>query len=112
MAREFIQKIAEEELIRHKLFDERKSMFQKYRELVIGNKSLLQLIKYEIVTTLVGPLPGALGLMLRKLLYPSLFKEIGKGVIFGRNLVIRHPDKIRLANGVVLDDCCVIDGNC
>jgi acetyltransferase-like isoleucine patch superfamily enzyme len=109
MSQEVIRNIAEEELIRHRLFDERKSAFQKYRDLVVGGQSLLQLIKYEILTTLLGPLPGALGLVLRKLFYPMLFANIGKGVIFGRSVVIRHPDKIRLGNGVILDDYSVVD---
>jgi acetyltransferase-like isoleucine patch superfamily enzyme len=109
MAQERVRKIAEEELIRHKLFNERKTPLQTYKELVIGDKSLLQLIKYEVLTTLLGPLPGALGLILRKLFYPMLFKHVGKGVIFGQNVVIRHPDKIRLGNRVVLDDYCLID---
>jgi len=109
MMQERVCEIAEEELIRHKLFNERKTPLQKYKELVIGDKSLLQLIKYELVTTLLGPIPGALGLTLRKLFYPMLFKHIGKGVIFGQNVVIRHSDKIRLGNRVVLDDYCLID---
>jgi acetyltransferase-like isoleucine patch superfamily enzyme len=104
-----IRKIDEDDLIRHKLFHERKSALQKYKELVIGEKSFLQLIKYELLTTLLGPIPGALGLALRGLFYPLLFKQIGRGVVFGRSVVIRHPDKIQLGNGVILDDYCLID---
>jgi acetyltransferase-like isoleucine patch superfamily enzyme len=50
-----------------------------------------------------------MGLALRKLFYPSLFQEIGEGVVFGRNVVIRNPRKIRLGARVMIDDNCVID---
>ena len=35
--------------------------------------------------------------------------ERGRGVVFGRNLVLRHAKKIALGDGVVLDDNCVVD---
>lgn len=111
MASESIHKarIDERDLIRHKLFGENKSAMRRYAELVVGEGSLWKLLKYEIVTTLCGPIPGALGLLLRKMCYPSLFKKIGKGVVFGRSVVIRHPDKISLGNRVVIDDYALID---
>src|SRR5437867_293569 len=109
MGRETIRKIEDKDLIRHKLFHERKSSLGKYRELVIGDGSLFQFITYELLTTFLAPLPGALGLVLRKLFYPYLFKRIGKGVVFGRSIVIRHPSKIELGNRVVIDDYCLID---
>lgn len=31
-------------------------------------------------------------------------------MVFGKSVVIRHPNKIRLGNRVVIDDYCVIDG--
>jgi acetyltransferase-like isoleucine patch superfamily enzyme/acyl carrier protein len=67
-------------------------------------------LQYEILTFLLGPLPGALGLLLRKLFYPSLFGRIGKGVIFGRSVVIRNPSRIVLGDRVVVDDYVVLDG--
>jgi acetyltransferase-like isoleucine patch superfamily enzyme len=110
MEEEHYQMIDEKDLIRHKLFADNKTPLQTYTELVMGGGSLLKLIKYELITTFLGPIPGALGLLVRKLFYPSLFKTIGKGVIFGRSVVIRHPDKIRLGNRVIIDDYCLIDG--
>lgn len=103
-------KIDERDLIRHKLFGEDKSALHKYKALVVGEGSVWKLVKYEMLTTCLGPIPGALGLVLRKLFYPYLFKKIGKGVVFGRSVVIRHPDKIHLGDRVVIDDYCLIDG--
>lgn len=100
----------ENDFIRQKIYSSKKSQLEKYAELVIGSTSFSSLIKYEIITALFGPIPGALGLILRKWFYPSLFKKIGKGIIFGRDLTIRHPDKITLGENVVIDDYTLLDG--
>jgi len=53
---------------------------------------------------------GGIGLYLRRKFYPLLFKKVGKGLIIGRNVVIRHPDKIEFGDNVTIDDNCLIDG--
>ena len=53
--------------------------------------------------------PGALGLALRKTLYPLLLGSCGRNVVFGQNVVLRHPHKIRIGDNVVIDDNCLID---
>ena len=53
--------------------------------------------------------PGALGLALRQTMYPLLLGACGRGVVFGQNVVLRHPHKIRIGDNVVLDDNCLID---
>ena len=53
--------------------------------------------------------PGALGLLLRKLLYPLLLGAVGSGVVFGQGVVLRHPHKVRLGDGVTVDDLVVLD---
>ncbi len=85
------------------------SAFKKYRKMVYGDVSLYTFIKAELLNTLISPIPGAIGLFLRKKLYPSIFKSIGKNVIFGKNIVFRHPKKISIGNNVIIDDNCVID---
>lgn len=109
MEQKQLQQLDEKEYIRAKLFDERKSNFQKYAELVIGKPDVFQLLKYELITSLLGSLPGAIGLFLRKTFYPKLFRKVGRGVIFGRNITIRNPQNIILGNRVVIDDYSVID---
>jgi acetyltransferase-like isoleucine patch superfamily enzyme len=91
------------------LTSEDKSALQKYQELAIGSNSLITLLKYELLTTILGSLPGALGLALRKKFYPSLFGKVGRNVIFGKSLTIRHPHKIHLGDNVVIDDYAVLD---
>jgi acetyltransferase-like isoleucine patch superfamily enzyme len=95
--------------IQKELFDAKKSKLAKYKELVLGESSAWFLIKYELLTTLVSWLPGALGLLLRSKLYPKLLGRVGRNVTFGANVVLRHPRKIRLGDNVVIDDNVVLD---
>jgi len=80
-----------------------------YRALMYGDMGIGRIIWAEILFTLIGGLGGALGLFLRMKLYPALFKSCGRKVVFGKNVTIRHPHKILLGDGVVLDDNCVVD---
>jgi serine acetyltransferase len=82
---------------------------RKYQDLVIGSRSLGRLALYELVMLVSSWVPGALGLVLRKLLYPLLLGSVGKGVVFGQGVVLRHPHKIRLGDGVTVDDLVVLD---
>jgi acetyltransferase-like isoleucine patch superfamily enzyme len=85
------------------------SPFARYRELYYGDMSPAKALYGELVTLLFSGTAGALGLAARGLLYRPLFAEIGKGVVIGRNVTIRHPHRIRLGRGVILDDNTVVD---
>jgi acetyltransferase-like isoleucine patch superfamily enzyme len=89
--------------------DPKRSSLAKYRELVVGSDSFLDLVAYELVVTLTSWVPGALGLLLRKLAYPLLLGSVGRNVVFGQGVVVRHPRKIRIADGSVIDDLVVLD---
>ncbi len=91
------------------LFDRRTSAREKYTALVVGRPGLGALVKHEFVTLVSQHVPGALGLVLRKTLYPALLGACGRNVIFGQNVVLRHPHKIRIGHDVVIDDNCLID---
>ena len=91
------------------LFDRRRSAREKYAELVVGRAGWAALLQHEFVTLLSQNVPGALGLALRKTFYPSLLGACGSNVIFGQNVVLRHPHKIRIGDDVVVDDNCLLD---
>jgi acetyltransferase-like isoleucine patch superfamily enzyme len=91
------------------LFDSRQSARQKYESLVVGRTGWVALLRHELVTLIAQPLPGALGFALRKALYPLLLGACGRNVVFGQNVVLRHPSKIRIGNNVVIDDNCLLD---
>jgi acetyltransferase-like isoleucine patch superfamily enzyme len=106
-----VQQLDEDDYLRSKLFAGDRSAVRRYADLVVGpDASYARLARYELVTTLAGRVSGALGLALRKVLYPSLFRRCGKGVVFGRDLVIRNAHLISIGDHVVVDDGCVIDG--
>lgn len=91
------------------LFDVRRSPKQRYQQLVIGRLGLRPLLLYELIISLCSNLPGALGLLLRKVLYPLLLGSCGHNVNFGRGITLRHPHKIYIGNNVAVDDNCTLD---
>jgi acetyltransferase-like isoleucine patch superfamily enzyme len=91
------------------LFAPGTSSRQKYAELVIGQPGLGALVKHELIVSLAQARAGAFGLWLRKLLYPRLLGSCGRNVIFGQNVVLRHPHKIHVGDNVVIDDNCLVD---
>jgi len=91
------------------LFGAGQSARQKYSALVVGRPGLGALLHYEMVQLLSQHVPGALGLVFRKALYPSLLGACGSNVVFGQNVTIRHPHKVRIGSNVVIDDNCLID---
>ncbi|MCA9471126.1 MAG: acyltransferase [Nitrospirales bacterium] len=100
--------IAKKPLVKS-LAESETSTLKKYQNFFVGSSSLLALLKFEFLTVFLGPLPGALGLLLRKQLFPSLCKKVGKGVVWGRNISLRHPGKITLGDRVAIDDHCLVD---
>ena len=82
---------------------------RKYQDLVVGSRSLGRLLVYELVMLASSWVPGALGLLLRKALYPLVLGSVGRGVVFGQGVVLRHPAKIRIGDGVTVDDLVVLD---
>jgi acetyltransferase-like isoleucine patch superfamily enzyme len=54
-------------------------------------------------------MPGAFGLGLRKIFFPRLLGKVGKNVIFGRNITIRHGYKIEIGDNVIIDDNVLLD---
>jgi len=91
------------------LFAPGKSSRAKYVELVVGRPGLAALLKYELIVMFAQSRAGALGLAIRKALYPMLLGSCGRNVVFGQHVVLRHPHKIHIGSNVVIDDNCLID---
>jgi acetyltransferase-like isoleucine patch superfamily enzyme len=91
------------------LHDPGRSAFAKYQDLVVGSRDPLRLVLHELVVLTTSWVPGALGLLLRKLAYPLLLGAVGRNVTFGHGVVLRHPAKVRLGDDVVVDDLVVLD---
>jgi acetyltransferase-like isoleucine patch superfamily enzyme len=81
----------------------------KYRALIVGRPGVLALLKYELVVMVAQWMPGALGLVFRKVMYRWLLGACGRNVVFGLGVVLRHPHKIHVGDNVVIDDNCLLD---
>jgi acetyltransferase-like isoleucine patch superfamily enzyme len=87
----------------------RKSALRLYSDLIVGKRGFGALVKYEFIVWFCSRTPGALGLWLRSKLYPCLFRRCGRKAVFGRNVVLRNPNKIELGDHVIIDDNCLLD---
>src|SRR5918992_3095361 len=96
-------------VIQDELFNENRSKGDKYRELFVGRPGIGALIAYETAMLLSSWVPGALGLVLRSIMYPWVLGSVGRNVVFGANVTLRHPHKIRIGDNVVIDDLCCLD---
>ncbi len=96
-------------VIQQELFNEKRSKGDKYRELFVGRPGLGALIKYEVAMVLTSWVPGAIGLILRSRVYPWVLGSVGRNVVFGVNVTLRHPHKIHIGDNVVIDDLCCLD---
>ncbi len=86
-----------------------KSNFSKYKTLYLGNIGFGKALLFELIILFFSNMPGALGLAFRKIFYPAVFKKVGKNVIFGRGITLRHPVKITIGDNAVIEDNCVLD---
>lgn len=102
-------------MVKEKTVDIQKELFKeggrigKYRDLVLGEKGLFKLLRFECIVGCLSWIPGAWGLFLRSKFYPLLLGRSGKNVTFGTGVVLRHPKKIHIGSNVVIDDGCVLD---
>ena len=86
-----------------------KSAARAYLDITYGPMPLWKALAMELATLLLSGLPGALGYVLRGKLYKPFFGSFGRGVTIGRHVTFRHPGKIFLGDGVVLDDRATLD---
>lgn len=93
----------------HGAMDSSGSAAKKYLALTYGPIPMWKALVEEFLTLILCNIPGALGLALRGFVYPFFFAECGRKVAFGRGITLRHACKIRLGDGVILDDHCVVD---
>ena len=85
------------------------SAASKYFAITYGPMPRWKAVCMELATLCLSGIPGALGLFLRGRLYRPFFAAFGRNVAIGRNVVFRHPGKIKIGDGVVIDDQAVVD---
>jgi acetyltransferase-like isoleucine patch superfamily enzyme len=104
-----MDKAPEKASVQKALLDDSSSAFRKYTSLFVGKRGFFAFLKYEFLTASFGWVPGALGIVMRRIFYRLLFKKVGRGVAFGRSLTIRHPHKIEIGDNSFIDDLAVLD---
>jgi acetyltransferase-like isoleucine patch superfamily enzyme len=85
-----------------------RSALARYQDVVVGHRSLLGLAYFELCLWLAF-VPGALGLVLRRLFWPRLFHSCGKKVYFGSSVTLMHPNRIAIGDRAVIANGCVLD---
>lgn len=91
------------------ILEEGGSAASKYRSLTAGDTSFAFFALFELACFFLGGIPGALGLLIRRKIFPRFLGSCGARPVIGRNCVLRHPRKIHLGDDVVLDDYCLVD---
>ena len=81
----------------------------QYQERVVGSNRLIDLVKYEIIISFLGQVPGGGGIFLRKKLYKGLFKVMGENVAIGTGVAIRRPSRISIGANTIIDNLCTLD---
>ena len=84
--------------------DKKSSVLSKYQELVIGNRKLSALLKFELFTFFFMNMPGIPGLFLRQKLYKSLFKSCNSKVTLGSGISLKQPCKVTIGKNCIIDD--------
>ena len=97
--------------IKDSVVDDKGSALKKYQRSIVGSDSMVYLVRYELTQLFLGGLPGAIGLLLRQKLTRGLLGACGRKPAFGKDVVFRHPKRITLGDGVVIDDGCCLDAN-
>jgi len=92
----------------HKAITGKGSALTKYQDVIVGNRSFLFLLYFELCAW-IGVIPGALGMLLRQIFWPLLFGSCGRKVAFARGIVLRHPKRIHLGDSVVISEGCILD---
>jgi acetyltransferase-like isoleucine patch superfamily enzyme len=91
------------------LSSNRDTPLRKYQQLYVGSDSLAALLKYELLTFFLSPLPGLPGFFLRKVFYQGLLAAMGSGTAIGPGVTMRCPGRISLGNSVFIENNVVLD---
>lgn len=91
------------------LHDTGTSSIARYRDKVWGDVGWSRVLAGELMTGILAGLPGGLGYFCRQRFYRSLFRNMGREVILGRNIVLRHPGRIALGDETAIDDDTLLD---
>ena len=99
------------EKLASQLHDGKVSSLDRYKDKAYGTRSLLTVLAGDLKVFLFGDMAGGAGYLFRKMFYANMFRKAGRGTIFGRWMVLRHPGKISLGDRVSIDDNVMLDAS-
>ena len=84
---------------------ERETTLKRYIRLTVGeNEKIITLLWHELLLGICTGLPGIVGLATRNCLYNLCFEGFNKKSFIGRQVTLRCPKQIYIAEDVVIDD--------
>jgi acetyltransferase-like isoleucine patch superfamily enzyme len=81
----------------------------KYSNRVVGTNRLIDLIKYEFISSFLVGFPGVAGIFLRNYFCRIILNKMGESVVIGKNVVFRCPHSIDVGRNTIIDEFCIID---
>jgi acetyltransferase-like isoleucine patch superfamily enzyme len=81
----------------------------RYRTIAVGQRGNSALLIFELINTLILPLPGWIGRRARSLLLPLVCGKIGRSVRIGTDCTLRNPARIQVGDGVIIEDRVCLD---
>ena len=80
------------------------SSLVKYQRTVVGDRSLLWLLLFELAVLSFGSVKGKKGLLMRQVAYKHFFKSVGKQFSLGTDCFIRRPHLCSFGSHVQVGD--------
>lgn len=90
--------------------DKQDSALSLYGQRIAGSARLGSILKYDLITGLLGPLPGGLGVWLRARFYRFVLRSVSRNSFLAANVVIRHPQNISLGERTFIDSFVYLEG--
>lgn len=81
-----------------------------YRRRIVGASGYGALLKYEAITSVLGPWPGGMGVWLRSQFYPLILREMPRSVRVAGHVILRNPGQISLGAHTHIDSFVHLEG--
>ncbi len=96
--------------ISDRVADRKESPWQIYGQRIAGTSHLAGIIQYDLLTGLLGPMPGGAGVWLRSQFYRRIFRHMARDSYLAAHVVIRHPQNISLGRRTFVDSFVYLEG--
>ena len=90
--------------------DQENTGWRMYGQRIVGSSDLWSIIKYDLITGIVGPLQGGIGIWLRSRLYKYILGCVANNTFIAPNVIIRHPQNVVLGHRTFIDSFAYLEG--